>query len=98
MPIFIGRGARAKAESSHFFDAFRLKLRDAITPTPRQQGMDEPEASSATPHWSWARLLKRVFALDLGTCPFCRQGALRISPEAFLFAMIVGSGPLLVIV
>ena len=65
MPIFIGRGARAKAESSHFFDAFRLKLRDALTPTPRQPGMDEPEASSATPHWSWARLLKRVFALDL---------------------------------
>jgi hypothetical protein len=54
------------------------KLRDAITPTPRQQGVDESEASSATPHWSWARLLKRVFALDMATCPLCRQGALRI--------------------
>jgi len=53
-------------------------LRGAITPTPRQQGVDESEASSATPHWSWARLLKRVFALDLGTCPFCQRGALRI--------------------
>jgi hypothetical protein len=30
------------------------------------------------PHWSWARLLKRVFALDMATCPFCRQGALRM--------------------
>ena len=50
----------------------------AITPTPRQQGVEEPEASRATPPWSWARLLKRVFALDMATCPFCRQGALRI--------------------
>jgi len=46
-------------------------LRAAIIPTPRQQGVEEPEASSAAPHWSWARLLKRVFALDLATCPFC---------------------------
>ena len=53
-------------------------LRGAITPTPRQQGVDESEASSAAPHWSWARLLKRVFALDLATCPFCHQGALQM--------------------
>ena len=53
-------------------------LRGAITPTPRQQGAEEPEASHAAPHWSWARLLKRVFALDLATCPFCHQGTLRI--------------------
>ena len=53
-------------------------LRGAITPTPRQQGMDESEASSATPHWSWARLLKRVFARDLGTCPLCQRGTLQI--------------------
>src|SRR6266567_9243855 len=38
------------------------RLRGAITPTPRQQGVEEPEASNAAPHWSWARLLKRVFA------------------------------------
>jgi hypothetical protein len=31
-------------------------LRGAITPTPRQQGVEEPEASSASPHWSWTRL------------------------------------------
>ena len=54
------------------------RRRGAITPTPRQQGVAEPEASSAEPHWSWARLLKRVFALDLTTCPFCHQGTLRI--------------------
>jgi hypothetical protein len=29
-------------------------LRGAITPTPRQQGVDESKASSAAPHWSWA--------------------------------------------
>jgi hypothetical protein len=28
--------------------------------------------------WSWARLLKRVFAIAMATCPFCRQGSLRI--------------------
>ena len=54
------------------------RLRGAITPTPRQQGMDEPEVSSTAPHWSWARLLKRVFARDLATGPFCHQGTLRI--------------------
>ena len=53
-------------------------LRGAITPTPRPQGVDESEASSAAPHWSWARLLKRVFALDLGTCPVCQRGTLQI--------------------
>jgi hypothetical protein len=40
--------------------------------------VEEPEASSAALHWSWTRLLKRVFALDLAICPFCHQGTLRI--------------------
>src|SRR5215471_14630175 len=53
-------------------------LRHAIKPTPRQQGVDGEEASSTAPRWSWARLLKRVFALDMATCPFCRQGSPRI--------------------
>ena len=67
------------------------KLREAIIPTPRQQGVDGEEAQTGTPSWSWARLLGRVFALDMATClpplcgrrepcdlPFSRQGALRI--------------------
>jgi hypothetical protein len=54
------------------------RLRGAITPTPRQQGVEGDEATPGPPRWSWARLLKRVFALDLATCPFCRQGALRM--------------------
>lgn len=32
-------------------------------PTPCQQGVEEPEVSSASPRWNWARLLKRVFAM-----------------------------------
>ena len=54
------------------------QLRGAIILTPRQQGGDGREASVGTPCWSWARLLKRVFDLDLSTCPLCRRGSLRI--------------------
>jgi hypothetical protein len=54
-------------------------LRGAIIPTPRQQGVEDEEATdTASPHWSWARLLKRVFALDMARCPFCQRGSLRI--------------------
>ena len=54
------------------------QLRGAIIPTPRQQGMDGHEATTGTPRWSWARLLGRVFDLDMATCPFCRRGSLRL--------------------
>jgi hypothetical protein len=54
------------------------QLRRLITPTPRQQGAGAPEAGNASPHWSWARLLKRVFAFDLERCPACGRGTLRI--------------------
>ena len=66
-------------------------LRGAITPTPRQQGVEGDDATTESPRWSWARLLKRVFALAMATClpplcgrrepcdlPFCHQGALRM--------------------
>ena len=66
-------------------------LRGAIIPTPRQQGIDEPETRTESPRWGWARLLKRVLDLDMSTClpplcgrrepcdlPFCRRGSLRI--------------------
>jgi hypothetical protein len=53
-------------------------LRGAIIPTPRQQGVDEEETDTGSPRWDWARLLKRVFALDMARCPFCQQGVLRI--------------------
>jgi hypothetical protein len=53
------------------------QLRRLITPTPRQQGAEAP-AASASPHWSWARLLKRVFAFDMERCPACGRGTLQI--------------------
>ena len=53
-------------------------LREAIIPTPRQQGMTDEAPDAESPRWSWARLLKRVFALDMARCPFCQQGTLRI--------------------
>ena len=54
------------------------KLREAIIPTQRQQGVDGKEAQTGTPAWSLARLLGRVFALDMATSPFCRQGVRRM--------------------
>jgi hypothetical protein len=54
------------------------RLREAIIPTPRQQGLDGEETHTGTPYWPWARLLGRVFGLDMTTCPFCRRGSLRI--------------------
>jgi hypothetical protein len=54
------------------------KLRAAIIPTPLQQGMEAPEGAAASPNWSWAQLLKRVFAIDMARCPVCQQGRLRI--------------------
>ncbi len=40
--------------------------------------MEEPEARTPSPPWSRARLLKRVFAIDMERCPRCQQGTLRI--------------------
>jgi hypothetical protein len=54
------------------------KLRAAIIPTPRQQGVDGDESKTGTPYWNWARLLGCVFDLDMAMCPFCRRGSLRI--------------------
>ena len=54
------------------------RLREAIIPTPRQQGLDGEETHPGTPYWPWARLLGRVFGLDMATCPFCRRGTLRL--------------------
>jgi hypothetical protein len=54
------------------------RLRAAIIPTLRQQGVDGEETRTGTSYWHWARLLGRVFDLDMATCPFCRRGSLRI--------------------
>lgn len=54
------------------------KRRGAVIPTPRQQGVEESDTRTPSPHWSWARLLKRVFAIAMERCPRCQQGTLRI--------------------
>jgi hypothetical protein len=64
------------------------KLRAQLIPTPRQQGAHSEEAKTKAtlrphsgaeaPYWSWARLLGRVFALDMSRCLFCQRGALHI--------------------
>jgi hypothetical protein len=54
------------------------KLRATIIPTPRQQSIEASAASRGAPRWTWAKLLKRVFDLDLATCPRCQRGTLRI--------------------
>lgn len=36
------------------------------------------DARTGSPRWSWARLLKRMFDLDMATCPLCQRGSLRI--------------------
>jgi hypothetical protein len=53
------------------------RLRSTITPTPRQQGKEGDEATPESPRWSWTRLLKQVFTLDMAPCPLCHQGSLR---------------------
>ena len=53
-------------------------VRGSIIPTPRQQGLDGEEVPTGTPYWPWARLLGRVFGLEMRTCPLCRRGSLHI--------------------
>ena len=68
-------------------------LRAAIIPTPRQQGVDGEETQTGTPYWTWARLLGRVFDLDMATCPFCRRGSLRIIAVITQEEVITRSSP-----
>lgn len=54
------------------------QLRGAIILTSCPQGADGHATSPGSPRWNWARLLKRVFALDTECCPFCQRESLRI--------------------
>ena len=58
--------------------AAHSQLRGALIPTPHQRGVDGNDASTGTPLWNWPRLLKRVFAVDMAMCLWCRGGALSI--------------------
>jgi hypothetical protein len=79
---FVCQPATWDLQNGHLFNSHSLaphsKLRAAIIPTPRQPGIDGDASKTGTPYWNWARLLGRVFDLDMATCPFCRRGSLRI--------------------
>ena len=53
-------------------------LRAVLIPTPRQQGVEDEETDTGSSRCSWARLLKRVFALDMARCPWCQREVRRI--------------------
>ncbi len=66
-----GAGSSCRAPCPHAgYLATRNKLRATIIPTPRQQGVDGDETKTGTPYWNWARLLGRVFDLDMANCPY----------------------------
>jgi hypothetical protein len=67
--VHLGRSGGCLAPHRH--------RRRALLPTPRQPGLDEPEACPPAPRWRWARLRQRVFALELARCPWGQQGRLR---------------------
>ena len=60
------------------------KLRRQIVPAPAERAAapptDHASAQGDTPRMSWARLLKRVFDIDVEHCPNC-GGALKIIAE-----------------
>ena len=41
-------------------------------------GMEGEETQTGTSYWHWARLLGRVFNVDMATCSFCHRDSLRI--------------------
>jgi hypothetical protein len=57
------------------------KLRSQIVPAPAKRATEPPtdhaQGQGETPRMSWARLLKRVFDIDIEHCPNC-GGALKI--------------------
>ena len=68
--------ARAPGEYGGWLAA-HSQLRRAITPTRRQQGIEEA-THPASSRWGWARLLKRVVTLDMERCPRCHQVTVRL--------------------
>jgi Putative transposase len=57
------------------------KLRSKIVPAPAERATEPPtdhaQGQGETPRMSWARLLKRVFDIDVKHCPNC-GGSLKI--------------------
>jgi len=67
--------------AAHGVLAPNAKLRREIVPASAQPATEPPSehppAQGETPRMSWARLLKRVFDIDVEHCPNC-GGALKI--------------------
>src|SRR5262245_18353990 len=65
-----------------------LKFRTQIVPAPpertTQTSSENAHAQRASPRLSWARLLKRVFDIDVEHCPNC-GGSLKIICAAIRF-------------
>jgi hypothetical protein len=66
---------------AHGVLAPNAKLRSKIVPAPAERAAapptDHASAQGETPRMSWARLLKRVFDIDVEHCPNC-GGSLKI--------------------
>jgi hypothetical protein len=61
------------------------KLRSQIVPSPTERATalaaDHAPAQGETPRMSWARLLKRVFDIDIEHCPNCAGASSRSIPN-----------------
>jgi hypothetical protein len=72
---------RLRAGRFHGVLAPNAKLRSKIVPAPPERATETSgegsHAQGAPPRMSWARLLKRVFDIDVEHCPNC-GGALKI--------------------
>ena len=72
---------RLRAGRFHGVLAPNAKLRSEIIPSPPEQATapacDHTQAQGAPARMSWARLLKRVFDIDIDHCPNC-GGSLKI--------------------
>ena len=70
-----------RAGRFHGVLAPNAKLRSKIAPAPAERATapaaDHAQGQGETPRMSWARLLKRVFDIDIERCPNC-GGALKI--------------------
>ena len=83
--LFTGHYTRSRVRMSTMRIAVSVaphaKLRTAIVPAPAEnasgQSADHAHAQPSPARLSWARLLKRVFDIDLEHCPQC-GGALKI--------------------
>ena len=64
------------------------RLRAAIVPGPPQSEPADEDAHGAPARMNWARLLKRVFGIDIEHCPQC-GGALKIIAAIEESAVIV---------